>query len=504
MQAQSSIVGTFGGGAADTVMHPVVAIAMVVAIVLMLWLPRKYAAVPFLLGLFLLPAGQELHLGGVHLYVPRIMISFGLARLLWEKQGSKTRVFTGGWNDLDKIFTCWAVLHVVAGILYYGADAPVLLQKVAFLWDTLGGYYLLRFLIRDTEDVRRVAKTFAIIVGVLGIAMLNEHFRDQNVFGYFGSISVTPALREGAIRAQGPFAHSILAGSFAATLLPFFVWLWQSKRTRLLAAVGVVGSTAMVISSSSSTPLSSYVAVILGICFWPLRGKMRTIRWVFVILLIACALAMKAPVWFLIARIHLVAGNSGYHRAELIDMFFRHFKDWWLIGTDKQATWGKYGNLDDLCEQWISEGETGGLATLLCFLLLITRSFSRIGKARNRLSRSPKQEWLLWLIGVALFAHCVGYFGISYFDQTKFSWFALLAMISVVTTRTASRKATVSFLTIPQPPEPLVSDLVPTGSDYGVYSTDENGVRADPFSKADSLRMPTSDKVLWNADPRSQ
>ena len=433
MQAQSSIVGTFGGGATDTVMHPVVAIAMVAAIALMLWLPRKYAMAPFLLGLFLVPGGQELHLGGVHLYVPRIMISFGLARLVWAKHGSNARIFTGGWNDLDKIFTCWAVLHVVAAILYYGADAAVLLQKAAFLWDTLGGYYLLRFLIRDTEDIRRVAKTFAIIVGVLGFAMLNERFRDQNVFGYLGSIPLVPALREGSIRAQGPFAHSILAGSFAATLPPFFVWLWQSKRTRLLAAVGVAGSTAMVFSSSSSTPLSIYLAVILGICFWPLRGRMRTVRWVFVILLIALSLAMKAPVWFLIARITLVAGNSGWHRAELIDMFFRHFRDWWLVGTNKQASWG-FGNLDDLCEQWIGEGETGGLVTLVCFILLITRSFSRIGKARNRLSRSPKQEWLLWLIGVALFAHCVGYFGISYFDQTKFSWFALLCIISVATT----------------------------------------------------------------------
>jgi hypothetical protein len=440
VQAQNSIVGTFGGGATDTVMHPAAAIAMVVAIVLMLRLPRKYAVVPFLLGLFLLPAGQELHLGGVHLYVPRIMILFALARLVWTKHGSNARIFTGGWNDLDKIFTCWAVLHVVAAILYYGVDAAVLLQRVAFLWDTLGGYFLLRFLIRDTEDIRRVAKTFAIIVGVLGIAMLNEYFRDQNVFGYFGSISVSSALRVGTIRAQGPFAHPILAGSFAATLLPFFVWLWQSNRTRLLAAVGVAGSTAMVFSSSSSTPLSIYLAVILGICLWPLRDRMRAVRWVFLILLIACSLAMQAPVWFLIAHIRFVAGNSGWHRAELIDMFFRHFRDWWLVGTDKQATWGKFSNLDDLCEQWISEGETGGLATILCFLLLIKRSFSRIGKARRRLSGSSKHEWLLWLIGVALLSHCVGFFGISYFDQTKYSWLALLCIISVATTakRTAA------------------------------------------------------------------
>jgi hypothetical protein len=159
---------------------------------------------------------------------------------------------------------------------------------------------------------------------------------------------------------------------------------------------------------------------------------MRTVRWVFVILLTACALVMKAPVWFLIARVHLVSGSTGWQRANLIDVFFRHFSDWWLLGTDKQATWG-FGNLDDLCEQWIGEGETGGLATFLCFILLITQAFRRLGKARKQASQDPKREWMLWLIGVALFSHCVGYFGISYFDQTRFSWFALLCIISVAT-----------------------------------------------------------------------
>jgi hypothetical protein len=297
MQMPTSGIGAFGGGAADTVMHPVVAIAMVAAIALMLWLPRKYAVVPFLLALFLLPAGQELHVGGVHLYVPRILIAFGVARLVRAKLGSGNRIFTNGWNDLDKIFTCWALLHVVVTTLYYGGNGAALIQRAGFIWDTLGGYYLLRYLIRDTEDIRRVAKTFALIVGVLGIALLYERFRGLNVFGYFGSIPVVSAFREGRIRAQGPFAHPILAGSFAATLLPFFVWLWYSRRTKLLAVVGVAGCTAMVFSSSSSTPLLSYMAVIAGVCFWPLRCRMRTVRWVFLILLVACSLAMKAPVW---------------------------------------------------------------------------------------------------------------------------------------------------------------------------------------------------------------
>jgi len=42
-------------------------------------------------------------------------------------------------------------------------------------------------------------------------------------------------------------------------------------------------------------------------------------------------------------------------------------------------------------------------------------------------------ELYYWIIGSALFAHVVGFFGISYFDQTRLAWYSLLAMTSAVT-----------------------------------------------------------------------
>jgi hypothetical protein len=423
--------GSFGGGYGETTMHPAVAVVLIVAIILLLRLPRKYAVVPFLLAVFLLPVGQQLYVGGVHLYGPRILILFGVGRLLWTRLKSKAPVFRGGFNALDKIFTAWAIFRCTAVILYYWGNTSAFTNQIAFLWDALGGYFLLRFLIRDTGDIVRTAKTFAVIAGLLGMAMLNESLRDQNIFGYLGTMPLVPAIREGKIRAQGPFEHAILAGSFGATVLPFFLWLWYEKKSRVLAVCGILGCTGMVISSSSSTPLLAYLAVIVGLLFWPLRKQMRAVRWLLAISLISCHLIMKAPVWFLIDHVDLVAGNSGYHRAMLIDTFIRHFREWWLIGTNHASTWGY--EMDDLCNQWVAEGETGGLATLVCFVWLISRSFSKIGKARARASIPRKQEWLLWFMGVALFSHCVAYFGISYFDQSQFSWFALLSVISVAT-----------------------------------------------------------------------
>src|ERR1017187_8025830 len=163
MQAPISRMSSFGGGASDTVMHPLVIVAMVIAILCMLGLPRKYKIVPFLLALFLLPVGQQLYLGGVHLYVPRILVLVGICVVASAKLASKTRVLPGGWNDLDKIFTCWAICRALAVVFLNWGNSSALINQVAFLWDTLGGYYVLRYLIRDTNDIVGVAKVFAII-----------------------------------------------------------------------------------------------------------------------------------------------------------------------------------------------------------------------------------------------------------------------------------------------------------------------------------------------------
>jgi hypothetical protein len=431
MHAPSHYQGTFGGGASDTVMHPLVAGALLVTIGCLFCLPRKYALVPLLLALFLLPVGQQLHLGGVHLYVPRIIFLFGFGVLAMAKVRSPAPVLAGGWKGLDTIFTLWALFRATAVTCLYWGQLSVLLNQAAFLWDSLGAYFLFRYLIRTPSDIERLAKTFAIIVGFLAVGMVNEHFRHLNVFGYLGGVQLFPSLRAGSIRAQGPFEHPLLAGSFAATLFPIFLWIWHGRSSRALAVVGIIGCSAMVVASASSTPLLAYLAVVVGVCAWPLRRSMQAVRWSAVIILLLAQLIMKAPAWFLISHVDLVAGNSGWHRAMLIDTFIRHFGDWWLFGTNQAVTWGL--DMDDLCEQWVQEGETGGIITLFLFIALIAHMFRRLGVTRARMSGNRTQEWLIWLIGVALFSHCIAFFGISYFDQSRFAFFALISVISVIT-----------------------------------------------------------------------
>jgi hypothetical protein len=431
---------SFGGGVSETVMHPAVAAAMVLAIILILLLPRRKAVIPFLLCAFLIPVGQTLVLGGLHLFVLRIVLLFACGRMILAKFSSQTSVLGGGFNSFDKVFLVWAIYRTLAFLILYRFPTAALVNQGAFLVDVLCGYFFVRFLIRDEEDILRVVKVFAVIVAVVGASMLNEKFHNQNVFGYLGGYPpVLPQVRDGAIRAQGPFSHPILAGSFAATSLPLFFWLWQSGKSKVMGIVGAIGSTCMVLTCASSTPLLAYVAGIVGVCFWPMRDHMRAFRWGLASILIALHVVMKAPVWFLIARVDLTGASSGFHRAELVDQFIRHFSEWWFVGTNGNGGWGF--DMWDLSNQFVAEGVSGGLVTFVCFLAMISMCFGRVGTARKLVEGDRKQEWLFWFLGAALLSHIVAFFGISYFDHTQIAWFALFAMIIAATAPICQTKA---------------------------------------------------------------
>jgi hypothetical protein len=109
----------------------------------------------------------------------------------------------------------------------------------------------------------------------------------------------------------------------------------------------------------------------------------------------------------------------------------------------------------DLANQYVAVGETSGLIPFLCFLAIIVFAFKDIGRARAK-ARDRKDELLLWALGAALFANVVGFFGISYFDQTMVAWYLLLAMIPA-----ACADANVTALATVRFPGPKQIDVRP-------------------------------------------
>lgn len=419
-----------GGGSADTLMGPVGAVMMMIAIVMMFALPRKYIVIPVLLAVFLVPRGEVVVVGGSHFPPSRIIALFGLIRLVALQRWSKRSWFPGGFTNIDRAVLICILAHPVAFILLWREMAAVT-NQLGYLLGELGIYLLLRSLITDREGIFRVVKVFAVIAAINAVGMIYEHFRIQNLFGIIiGGVDPVPLIREGRVRSQGAFGHSILAGVFGAMLLPLFVLLWTHAKCRILAIVGFFSSLVMVLTSASSTPLMAVFGIIVGTCCWPLRKNMRVVRWTVALTLLALHLVMKAPVWFLIARVDMVGGSASFDRANLIDVFVRHFWDWWLVGTRDIGSWG--WSMWDLSDYYVSQGESGGLVALIFFIAIISRCLARLGNAR-RLATSTKQQWFFWLFGIAIYANVMAFFGVSYWDQTEVAWFALVAMACVAT-----------------------------------------------------------------------
>ena len=421
----------FGGGASETILHPIVLIAMLVAIALIFLLPRKYVILPVLSATFLIPLGQEILIGGLHFFVFRIIVLSVAVRMLGSMFSSPEGAFGNRLGRLDVVFLFWAFFRVLAGVLVFSFNTGAVVYQAGFLLDAVGGFFVVRYLIRDDEDIFRTVRAFAAISIIIAGCMVFEKMHRLDLFGLLGGVRALPEVRGGSVRSQGPFEHELLAGTFGATLLPLFFLLWKSGKSRLFGIAGMIAATVIVLTSSSSTPILAYGAALIAICAWPLRAAMRQVRWGIVAGLVALHLVMKAPVWFAIQHIDIVGGSSGYHRAMLINDFIMHFRDWWLMGTTENARWGF--NMWDLCNQYVYEGQLGGLASFICFLALICICFSRIGTARKAVEGDGNKEWYFWLFGCAMFSHVVAFFGVSYFDQTRFSWFALLGMIVTAT-----------------------------------------------------------------------
>ena len=317
-----------GGGSTASVLHPLVLAALAVILISAFALRRRHLIVPLLLGILLIPMGQNLYVSGAHFFTFRIVVLAILARTLSSRPQSG-RFLAGGICLMDGLFLTWALDRAVCSILLDGT--PALINTFGFLIDSVGGYFLFRTLIREVKDVQRVVSVLAVVSIAATVFMLNELRTGHNVLLLLGGIAQDTEIRNGRIRAEAFFQHAILAGAFGATCFPLFLWLWTTGKQRRLALAGSVSSLLMVLASASSTPVGAFLGCILALGSWPLRRQMRAVRWSALGLIVMLALVMKAPIWYLIARIDFVGGSTGEDRAVLFDQCSQH----WGVVVDR-------------------------------------------------------------------------------------------------------------------------------------------------------------------------
>jgi hypothetical protein len=420
----------FNGGGFTSV-TPLAMLLLVVAILLILTLPRNRVLMPFLFFGMVIPLGSQFVVGGIHLHLLRFIVLAGLVRILASSKPDNSLI--GPLHPIDKALFAFQLVSMITFLLLNPEQAAVI-NQMGTQYTVLGSYLVLRSLIRDADDVLLAVKVLVAIGVVAALGMIVELATGgKNFFMLLGGVRFDDGLREGRLRAQAFFAISIIAGCYGAALLPFSTWLWfHEKRLKKWAILCGVVAIVVTFASASSTPIMAFLAAIGAYFFWPVRRQMRWVRRGIVAGLIFLQIVLKNPVWHLISRIDVVGGNSADHRYQLVNQCILHFRDWWLIGTNENYKWG--WDMWDTANYYVATAEGAGLLGLIFLLAILSRAFRSIGVARLAIENDRRQEWMYWSLGAVVFSHSVAFFGITYFDQTFVAWFTVLAIIVALST----------------------------------------------------------------------
>lgn len=424
-------------------------------------LPRRFAFAPLLIAACHFQNVPLIQVGAAFDIV-KLVILAGLLRAMREKSFR--------WSasqPIDLLVGAWSVWVILSGFAHNPPDHNPITIRLSQVYGIAGTYLYARAFIRNPEEYARFVSCLAIVVIPLALLALYERYAQQNLYGLLGAGLPGVTVRSGRVRAAGPFAHPILLGTFAATALVLITALYEKNKRLCLA--GMIACALTVWGSASSGPIVTLFSGLMALALWRWRLSVGKIRTMVILLFVALHIAMQAPVWYLMARIDLAGGSTGWHRAELITAALNHLGEWWLTGTDYTRHWIAYGipwsaYHTDITNYYLVMGVMGGLPCMLLFIGILLKAFQTLGRRMRtlRLAKDPL-EFTLWTVGACLFAHCFTFLSIGYFDQ---SYVPLNLVIGSVV---GLGKATVAVQTVPQmktamPGKCLESDQVPDSS----------------------------------------
>jgi hypothetical protein len=375
-----------------------------------------------------IPVPQRIIILDLDFMMLRILVMFAVMRIFAR---SEYRDFS--INTIDKLVLLWGFFGIITYTLLWKTFGSFV-NRLGFYFDIFGIYFMSRFLIRDYDDIKRVINMFLFLCIPLAVAMLIEKSTGRNFFSVFGGVPEITMIRDGRLRCQGPFLHPILAGTFAASLLPIAIVLWRGGSIRkFFPLASVIAVTIITITSSSSGPAITFMVGFIGLLFFPVRFYMRYIYISIFLMTIFLHMVMKAPVWFLVGRLTVIGSSTGYHRSMLIDSFVNSFREWWFVGTQSTAHWGHYGlNMWDVTNHYVQIAVNGGLITLIIFLIIIVLCYRTIGIAVLVNQERKNESLFYWALGASLLAHSASFMGVSYFDQIILPWYMFIGIISTI------------------------------------------------------------------------
>jgi hypothetical protein len=408
---------------------------MLTVLVLVILLGSRRAAVLALVaGVLYIPETQQIDVLNFKMFSVRFLELAGFIRVVSRHEFSFSRL-----NKLDRALL---LLYAYVAVVFCLRSSESQAYVVGTAVDAWLCYFTFRGLLTDMQEFRWFLRAFVVLLAPYAALVMIESLTRHNMFSLLGGGGIDWE-RDGRFRCMGSFRHPDLLGTLGASFLPLYIALARERGDQAVAAVAIASCLATVWASNSGGPVCAAAFGLVGWALWVARANMRSVRWGLVIGLVLTAIVMKAPIWYLIARVSTLTGGTGWHRAYLIDVAFQHLGEWWLAGMPLRDTidWFPYYLVStggtDVTNQFIAAGLTAGVGAMALLIFLLKQGFSSIGEAaatvRSRQAEPGESEFVLWGLGVMLTVHAINWLGITYFDQFYVLWFMQLAIISSVT-----------------------------------------------------------------------
>lgn len=437
-------------------MNPVLLTICLALVMLQLVLPRRWAFLPLLLAACHTPYDQQIS----GFTVARFVIVAGLLRAA----GS-------GWFEFDprkESLDCWMIIFVCVVLISgfghnYQMSNPYIF-RCGLVLNVLGTYlYARAYLIRGVALQQLVTGALIVLIP-FALLMLMEKVTGRNSYAVVGVQFAESLVRDGKIRAMGPFGTPILAGTVGACAVPLF--FSQMLAHPRIAVAGIISCLIITFSSASSGPISTILLGLIAISLWPLRSSIRKIQIGTILVLTILHFIKERPIWYLMALMDFVGGSTGWHRAYLIDVGMKRMGEWWLCGTDETGHWMPYSlptpilgvYKADLTNYYLHLGVIGGLPLLFCLIALQWNSFKRIGSRIVEMRvLGDNREFSLWCVGAALFAHSVTFLSISYFDQMYVFFWIIVGSLPAILSKLPAEEESEIYDSSENCEEPAIS-----------------------------------------------
>lgn len=354
------------------------------------------------------------------------------------------------------------------------------MAEAGWTFDQFAAYMVGRIYLRDMIAWGTTIRFACLLSIPVAISFLLEQMTGRNIFYIFGGVPEFTLVRAGKMRSQGAFAHAIIAGAFFVSLLPLMMAQWKSdlkkSRGHLVAIAGSAACVVVVICANSSTPYGGLLIVGIGWALFPVRQILGIMGWSFLGLAILAHLVTENGVFhILFTRFSFVAGSTGYHRYLLYDRWLDYFSEWFLIGTNSTAHWGR--RLFDVTSEYVGASVRGGILGFTALITIIVIGFRSMSKAIAGAANHP-DRYFYYGLGVLLAAHCVMFLGAQYFGSVVFwFWATIGSMVSLglnarqVTSQSAVRR--------PAPGRVVSSRRIPVADSEGRRGSNRSGIAGE-------------------------